>query len=144
MKADNLLEEAEASTLRPALDQVLVRPMDAFEDASGLVLPQGYNDDCHGSDKDFIRDKNQLCLGIVIAVGPGWKYATGDRHPPDVSVGEQIMYNRADAKLVRGTDPQLVLVRNHAIFLKVEGSVRQVVGGLVTKGLTAAAQENTP
>lgn len=117
--------------LRPIHDFHLLRPMDAFEDASGLVLPQGYNDDVHGSDGDHIRTRNQLCLGVVVAVGPGlWK--DGRRVQTDLEVGEKVMYNRADAKLVKGSDPMLVLVREPAIFLAVVGDVRQVVGGLVT------------
>ncbi len=122
-----------AERVRPVLDQVLVRPMDNFADASGLILPEAYDDDAHGSDRDFIREGNQLCLGVVIAVGEGWKYPKTGRAPLDVEVGEKVMYNRADAKLVQGTAPALVLVRHHAIFLRVEGSVRQVVGGLVSQ-----------
>ncbi len=121
-----------ALTIRPLLDQVVIRPLDSFEDASGLVLPQAYADDDHGDNNDMIRDRNQLCLGVVIAVGPGWKYP-GGRVPLDVQVGERVMYNRADAKRVTGSDPPLVWVRHHAIFLRVDGSVRQVVGGLVSQ-----------
>lgn len=127
-------------TYRPVNDSVVLRPKDAFSTASGLELPQGYADDAHGSDRDMIRERNQLCLAEVVDVGPGYKYA-GKRKPKgvafvrpplDVTPGDQVLYNRADAKRLKGTDELLVVIKHHAIFAIVEGSVRQVVGGIVS------------
>lgn len=120
--------------INPILDQVLIRPMDSFRSDGGLHLPEAYDDDSHGSNRDMIRDRNQLCLGVVIRAGPGWKY-NGKRVPLDVEEGDQVMYNRADAKLTdaSGSDEGLVMIRHHAIFMKVEGKVNQVVGGLVSQ-----------
>ncbi len=122
--------------IRPILDQALLRPMDAFEPDSDLILPQGYDDDAHGSG-DMIRERNQLCLAVVIAVGPGWKYPgergrPGGRRPLDVDVGDKVLYMRADAKKVEDTDQLLVLVRNHQIHIVVEQPARQVFGGIVS------------
>ncbi len=130
---DRSLEER----LIPVLDQVLIRSLDVFKSET-LHLPEAYEDDCHGSNKDMIRDRNQLCLGIVIRAGPGWKYDGKGHTPLDVKTGDHVMYNRADAKIVEGTDAAtegctpLVMTRNHAIFAVVKGPARQIVGGLVT------------
>lgn len=144
MTDDKSLEER----LIPIRDQVLIRSLDAFKSET-LHLPQATKDDCHGSDKDMIRDKNQLCLGIVIAAGPGWKYDATGHTPLDVKAGDYVLYNRADASLVPIEDTPvlvsedgeswdecptspLVMTRNHAIFAVVEGPARQIMGGLVT------------
>jgi len=145
-------------TISPILDYVVIEPRDAFADASGIVLPEAYDDDAHGSDGDMIRKHNQLCLGIVRAVGPGSKTEAAkpgirrmgpdgptehwEREPeppepkvsrelPDVEVGEQVVYHRASAIRIDGTDPLLVIVHEEAVFLAIEGDVHQVVGGVV-------------
>lgn len=150
----------DGAVLSPILDYVIIEPRDAFEHESGLVLPEAYDDDAYSNDGDLIRARNQLCLGIVRAVGPGPKHrepkpgirrrdATGEptkqwerepeperpsqRRPMDVSPGDQVLYHRASALKLDDSDPVLVVVHEPAIYLAVEGSVRQVVGGIVSQ-----------
>jgi co-chaperonin GroES (HSP10) len=121
---------------RPIKEWVVIEPTDAFASDGLIDLPEAYDDDAHGSGGDMIREKNRLCLGIVRAVGPGAKIEDEDgnrwRRQPDVEVGERVMYCRASATLLEGTDPMLVTVREEGIFLSIAGDVRAVYGGIVS------------
>lgn len=123
----------------PASQYVILEPMDEFANAEGIVLPQAYDDATHGDAGDFIRERNQLCLSVVRGVGPGpWRWPTKGgvqvgppwRDRPPVELGEQVMYLRANAVPVDGTD--LVLVPDVAIFFAVAGKARQVADGIVS------------
>ena len=127
----------------PRNNMVIVEPRDSFEHASGLVLPQAYDDDAHGGDGDMIRQRNQLCLAVVRGVGPGeWRQGDNDdgtpgplwQDTPPVEVGEQVMYLRANAVPIKDSDPLLVMVPDAAIFMRVEGEARQVADGIVSAG----------
>jgi co-chaperonin GroES (HSP10) len=114
---------------RPLNDWVVVEPRDSleFDETGKIVLPDGYADDVHGGDGDFIRERNQLCLATVRAVGPGYPLSAKVRHPMHVLEGDSVLYNRADGRL---NDDGSVLVRHHAIFAVVDGPVRPVFGGI--------------
>lgn len=124
-------------------DMVVIEPRDAFATAGEIVLPEAYDDDAHGSDRDMIREYNKACLGIVRAVGPGMKNVRTEedadddeiteRRKPDIEVGAQVLYDRASATRLDGTDPMLVIVPEGGIFMEVVGDVAPVVGGLVTR-----------
>lgn len=119
---------------KPIKEWVVIEPTDAFRSDGVIELPEAYDDDAHGSNQDMIRQKNTLCLGIVRAVGPGKKLKNGTRRPPEVEVGERVMYCRASATLLDGTDPVLVTVREDGVFFAVAGDVRPVFGGIVSAG----------
>jgi co-chaperonin GroES (HSP10) len=119
-----------AQGFKPIAQWILIEPRDAFESGGTIALPQSYDDDAHGSDGDFIRERNKLCLGIVRGVGCG-RTEEGDRRIPDVEVGELVMYDRASAKKIEGTSPLLVMCWEDGVFFAVEGA-KAVFGGLVT------------
>lgn len=130
---------------RPVKEWVVIEPRDSFRSDGTIVLPDAYDDDAHGSDRDMIRERNTLCLGIVRAVGPGYRtdspklhpaYNDGERPPyvdHDIRVDMVVMYDRASAIKLDGTTPMLVTVRAHGVLLEVEGDVEPVLGGLVSK-----------
>lgn len=126
---------------KPINEWVVIEPRDAFEHGDpsgegGIILPQAYDDDAHGSHGDFIRERNSLCYGVVRAVGPGrqrWRGADFiGREIPDVEVGDRVMYCRASATLVEGSSPMLVIVREKGVMLKVESPAKAVLGGLIS------------
>lgn len=130
--ADLQIVPAPDETLTPVNDWVVLMPMDGSGSEGGIALPEGYADDAHGNDGDHVRERNQLCQAAVVAVGPGFKYSGSLRVPLDVVVGDRVMYNRADGRLLRREEPMIVAVRHHCIYMVVEGGARQVLGGLVT------------
>lgn len=115
--------------IRPIRDEVLLAPRNSHRmDADGaVVLPDAFGDDTHGDDGDFIRERNQLCLAEVLAVGEGYPLSAKVRHPMLVSPGDLVLYNRADGRLM---DDGNVLVRHHAIFVVVDEPARPVFGGI--------------
>lgn len=139
-----------AQGYQPIKEWIVIEPRDAFASEGELVLPQAYDDEAHGSNRDMIRERNRNCFGIVRAVGPGYrpdspklhKWADDEDYEQDddeqhaidhdVRVGMQVMYDRASATKIEGTDPMLVIVRAHGILCVVEGHARPVVGGLVS------------
>jgi hypothetical protein len=132
--------QPEAQGIAPILDLCTVEPIDAFRGEESIVLPEAYADDAHRTGGDMIRESNKLCFGIVRAVGPGWKLNPGEdddgtephRVPVDLAVGMQVMYDRASASELPGTDPMLVSVPALGILLVVEGDAEPVFGGLVS------------
>jgi co-chaperonin GroES (HSP10) len=116
----------------PLHDRIVIEPTDAFRSGGVLELPQAYDDDVSGSNGDLIRERNKLCLGIVRAIGSGERDEDGEIVRPDVEVGERVMYDRASAVEIVGTDPKLVVVREAGIAFAVGDDVEPVLGGLVT------------
>ena len=68
----------------PLGDRVLVKPAEKEGEkklASGIILPAS-------------ADKDKLYTGEVIAVGPGKLNDAGKRIPPDVAVGDTIVFKK--------------------------------------------------
>ena len=136
---ENHATMTDGRTLSAMRDMVIIEPRDEWGDAGAVHLPPNYHDDSHGSDGDYIRARNKLCLGIVRAVGPGCWRQTKDgapwRMPPPVEPGEQVLYDRASAMRVDDREhmPTLILLPQDAVLLSVVGNVRQVLGGLVSE-----------
>jgi chaperonin GroES len=83
--------------IKPLGDRVVVRPIEAEEKtAGGIVIP------------DTAREKS--LQGEVIAVGPGVLNKKGERRPPDVQVGDKVLFERyAGSKVELGGEEVLIL-----------------------------------
>jgi chaperonin GroES len=71
--------ETMSINLKPLADRVIIEPLDKEETtASGIVLPE------------TAKEKPQE--GLVIAVGPGRTLDSGKVVPPEVKVGDKVIY----------------------------------------------------
>jgi chaperonin GroES len=77
------------STVTPLGDRVFVKISEAEEKtAGGIILP------------DNAKEKPQI--GEIVSVGPGKRNDDGTRQPPDVKVGDKVLYSK-----YAGTDVKL-------------------------------------
>jgi chaperonin GroES len=67
-------------SLRPLADRVLVLPETGAENVGGVFIPEQF------------RDKQKM--GMVKAVGPGLPDEQGRRVPPQVEVGDKVLYSQ--------------------------------------------------
>lgn len=58
--------------------------------------------------------------GIVVAVGPGKTYSTGDLIPVDVKVGDKVIYSKHAGQTFKVDDQELIAIREQDIFAVIE------------------------
>lgn len=85
--------------LRPLGDKVLIRPLSDEElgttSPSGIIIP------------DTV-DRDKVDRGEVVAVGSGRPDENGKRTPPEVKVGEKVVFQWGDKIEYNGTEYYLV------------------------------------
>ncbi|MCX7803846.1 MAG: co-chaperone GroES [Planctomycetota bacterium] len=95
-------------SLQPLDDRVVVQRMDAEEKtAGGIVLP------------DTAKEKPQK--GKVIAVGPGKLSDDGKRTPPEVKVGDIVLFGKYSGTEVKVQGEECLILRESDILAKVTG-----------------------
>ncbi len=96
-----------ALKLKPLADRLVVKPIEEEETtASGIVLPE------------TAKEKPQK--GEVLAVGPGSRNDSGERVPPDVSVGDTVMFAKYGGTEVKVDGDELLILRESDILAIVE------------------------
>ena len=94
-----------AATLQPLADRVLVKPIEKEEKTkSGIYLP------------DTAKEKPQE--GEVLAVGPGKMTDDGKRVPPDLKVGDSVIYAKYGGTEIKVDDVDLIILRESDILAK--------------------------
>jgi chaperonin GroES len=94
-----------AVTLQPLADRVLVKPIEKEEKTkSGIYLP------------DTAKEKPQE--GEVLAVGPGKMTDDGKRVPPDLKVGDRVIYAKYGGTEIKVDDEDLMILRESDILAK--------------------------
>ena len=94
-----------AVKLHPLADRVLVKPMEKEERTkSGIYLP------------DTAKEKPQE--GEVLAVGPGKMTDDGKRVPPDLKVGDRVIYAKYGGTEIKVDDEDLIILRESDILAK--------------------------
>lgn len=89
--------------LRPLADRVVVKPIEAEEKTKGgIVLP------------DTAKDKPQE--GEVIAVGPGRILENGTKIPPEVKVGDRVIYSKYSGSEIKVEGEEYLIVRESDIL----------------------------
>jgi len=89
--------------LKPLADRVVVRAITAEERTrGGIVLP------------DTAKEKPQE--GEVVAVGQGRLLDTGKRVPPEVKVGDRVIYARYGGSEVKLEDQEYLVLRESDIL----------------------------
>lgn len=110
--------------IHPLHEYVVVRPEDPPVSAGGIIIPEAYREDT-ANRRDYIREHNRFCAGIVVTIGRGRKLSATKREPIDLEVGQRVYYKRAEARDVpddAGLEQGLVLVRQDSIAFQLEES----------------------
>ncbi|WP_424139577.1 co-chaperone GroES [Roseomonas chloroacetimidivorans] len=95
--------------LRPLHDRVLVERIEADErTAGGIIIP------------DTAKEKPQE--GRVIAVGPGARDTQGRLQPPDVSVGDRVLFGKWSGTDVKVDGRELVVLKESDILAVLDGA----------------------
>ncbi len=94
-----------AVKLDPLGDRVVVKPSTKEEvTKGGIVIP------------DTAKEKPQE--GEVVAVGPGKMTEEGKRIPPDVKVGDIVIYAKYGGTEIKEGDEDLIILRESDILAK--------------------------
>ncbi|HWP42996.1 MAG TPA: co-chaperone GroES [Blastocatellia bacterium] len=89
--------------LRPLHDRVVVKRVEEQEQVrGGIIIP------------DTAREKPQQ--GEVIAVGNGKLLENGSRVPPDVQVGDVVLFGKYAGNEIRIDDEELLIIREDEIL----------------------------
>jgi chaperonin GroES len=95
--------------IRPLHDRVIVKRMEEErKTASGIVIP------------DTAAEKPDQ--GEVVAIGKGKILEDGRLQPPDLKVGDRILFGKYSGQTVRIKGDELLVMREEDIMGVVEGS----------------------
>jgi chaperonin GroES len=96
-------------SFRPLHDRVLVRRIDADEKtAGGIIIP------------DTAKEKPQR--GEIIAVGAGARTEEGKLVPPDVKVGDEVLFGKWSGTEVKIDGEDLLIMKESDILGVVEAT----------------------
>jgi len=94
-------------TFRPLHDRVLARRIEAdTKTAGGIIIP------------DTAKEKPQE--GEVIAVGPGGRDEAGKLVPPDVKVGDRILFGKWSGTEIKIDGEELLIMKESDVMGVVE------------------------
>ena len=100
--------------ITPLHDRVLVRRLEEKETAKGgIIIP------------DTAKEKPQE--GEVMAVGAG-KMEKGHRVPPDVKIGDRILFGKYNGSEIKIDDQEYLILREEEILAKVSGIAKAASG----------------
>lgn len=89
--------------IKPLADRVVVRPLEAEEKTKGgLYVP------------DSAKERPQQ--GEIVAVGPGRVTDDGKKVPPEVKVGDRILYGKYSGTEVNFEGTEYLIMRESDIF----------------------------
>ena len=98
----------------PLHDRILVRRLEKEEIAKGgIIIP------------DTAKEKPQE--GQVMAVGAG-KIEEGKRLPPDVKVGDRILFGKYTGNEIKIDDQEYLILREDEILAKLSGIAKAASG----------------
>lgn len=91
------------SKIQPLADRIVVRPLEESEQMKGsLYIP------------DTAKEKPQQ--GEVVAVGPGKMTDDGKRVPPEVKVGQRVLYGKYSGTEVTVDDQEVLILRESDVL----------------------------
>ena len=89
--------------IKPLADRVVVRPLEAEDKTKGgLYVP------------DTAKERPQQ--GEIVAVGPGRVTDDGKKVPPEVKVGDRILYGKYSGTEVNYEGTEYLIMRESDIF----------------------------
>jgi chaperonin GroES len=93
--------------IRPLYDRIIVKRIEQLrKTASGIVIP-----DTAGEKPD---------QGEVVAVGPGKRDENGKHMPPDVKVGDKVLFGKYAGQTVKVQGEELLVMREEDIMGVIE------------------------
>lgn len=93
--------------IEPLADRIVVRPLEETEQMKGgLYIP------------DTAKEKPQQ--GEVMAVGPGKLSEEGKRIPPDVQVGQRVLYGKYSGTEVTVDDEEFLILRESDVLAVIK------------------------
>ena len=91
--------------VHPLADRVAIRPLEETETMrGGLYIP------------DTAKEKPQE--GEIVAVGPG-RYEKGERVPPELKVGDRVLYGKYSGTEVRIDDEDILIIKESDVLAKI-------------------------
>jgi chaperonin GroES len=92
--------------ITPLADRVVIRPSPADEKTKGgIILPD--------------TAKEKPVIGEVVAIGPGKVTDDGKRIPPDVKVGDRVLYGKYSGTEVTIDSDEYLIMREADVFAVV-------------------------
>lgn len=92
--------------IRPLYDRILVKRLEEEEQkVGGIIIP------------DTAKEKPQE--GEVVAVGAGRVLENGNRQPPDVSVGDKVLFGKYSGTEVKIDNEEYLIMREDDILAKI-------------------------
>ena len=104
-------------TVRPLHDRLLVKRIEEKQTAKGgIIIP------------DSAKEKPQE--GVIIAIGQGKRNDKGDRIPPDVKVGDHILWSKYSGTdlPIKIDDQDYLIVREEEVLAVVEAAKHAASG----------------
>jgi chaperonin GroES len=91
--------------VHPLADRVAIRPLEETETIrGGLYIP------------DTAKEKPQE--GEIVAVGPG-RYEKGERVPPELKVGDRVLYGKYSGTEVKIHDEDILIIKESDVLAKI-------------------------
>ena len=96
--------------LRPLQDRVLIRRVEPEAMTSGGI---------------FIPDTAQEkpTEGEVVAVGPGLRNEAGELHPPDVKVGDRVLFGKWSGTEMKQNGEDLMIMKEADLLAVIDQSI---------------------
>ena len=94
-----------ATKISPLADRVVIKALEETEQMrGGLYIP------------DTAKEKPQQ--GEIVAVGPG-RYEKGERIPPELKVGDRVLYGKYSGTEVRIDDEDILIIKESDVLAKI-------------------------
>lgn len=90
--------------IKPLEDKIVIRPIkeDEKKSASGLILTS--------------MEKEKPTEGIVLAVGPGFTAANGDKVSIDLNPGDKVIYSKYSGTEIEHDGEELLILPYRDVF----------------------------
>jgi len=94
--------------IKPLADYILIAPIKEEEKtSSGILLPE-------------TADKERPEQGKVIAVGPGKRDKSGEIIPPQVKVGQKVLFTKYGPNEIKVDDKEYLIAKEEDILAVIE------------------------
>jgi chaperonin GroES len=94
--------------IKPLFDHILIEPIKEEEKTkTGILLPA-------------TAEKERPEQGKVIAVGPGKKDKTGKRIPPEIKIGDKVLFTKYGPNEIKVGEKEYLIAKEEDILAIIE------------------------